>query len=57
MTKVNLIANGPLIVLGEHTVTLEDGTEVVKEKRASYCRCGQSGNFPFCDGRHKDLQQ
>ena len=53
MTKVNLISNGPLIVVGEHLVTLEDGTEVVKEKRASYCRCGNSENLPFCDGRHK----
>ncbi|WP_432412922.1 CDGSH iron-sulfur domain-containing protein [Rasiella sp. SM2506] len=55
MTAINLIGKGPLIVLGEHTVTLEDGSQVVKETRASYCRCGSSENFPFCDGRHKGL--
>lgn len=54
MTKVNLIGKGPLIVVGEHILTLEDGSEVIKESRASYCRCGKSENFPFCDGKHKN---
>jgi len=53
MTKVNLMANGPLIVVGEHTVTHPDGSSEVKATRASYCRCGKSSNLPFCDGRHK----
>ncbi len=52
MIKVNLIPNGPMIVLGAMTITHEDGTEEVKETRASFCRCGKSDNMPFCDGGH-----
>jgi CDGSH-type Zn-finger protein len=52
MTKVNLIANGPMIVVGEITITHEDGTTEVKDKRASFCRCGKSENMPYCNGAH-----
>lgn len=55
MAKVNLIENGPLIVLGEITITHEDGTTEVKEARASFCRCGQSENMPYCNGAHKSV--
>lgn len=24
-------------------------------KRVSFCRCWQSGTFPYCDGTHKKL--
>ncbi len=54
MTKVNLIENGPMIVLGEITITHEDGREEIKETRASFCRCGKSENMPFCNGSHKN---
>ncbi len=54
MTKVNLIANGPMIVVGEITITHEDGTTEVKDKRASFCRCGKSDNMPFCNGAHNN---
>ena len=53
MTKVNLIDNGPLVVVGEHTITHTDGSQEVKPSRASYCRCEKSANMPFCDGAHK----
>lgn len=53
MTKVNLIDNGPLVVVGEHTITHPDGSQEVKPARASYCRCEKSANMPFCDGAHK----
>jgi len=36
--------NAPLIVAGK-----EDGF------RATFCRCGQSKNKPYCDGSHKDV--
>lgn len=45
--------NGPLLVRGPITVVLPDGT-VEEVPRAAFCRCGQSGNKPFCDGSHRD---
>jgi len=54
MTKVNLIENGPLIIVGEMIITHEDGSTEVKDKRASFCRCGKSENMPFCNGAHKN---
>jgi uncharacterized Fe-S cluster protein YjdI len=44
--------NGPLVVHGVLEVTLPDGTVVERPKVASFCRCGQSANKPFCDGSH-----
>ncbi|WP_151674253.1 CDGSH iron-sulfur domain-containing protein [Patiriisocius marinus] len=53
MAKVNLIENGPLVVVVEMTITHEDRTTDVKDTRASFCRCGKSENMPFCNGAHK----
>lgn len=52
---VKVIQGGPLLVTGAMEVTLADGSTVLKETRASFCRCGQSQNQPFCDGVHKGL--
>ena len=43
--------NGPLRVVGEIRVRLEDGTEEVLP-RATLCRCGGSARKPFCDNTH-----
>ena len=52
--QVNLIENGPAIVLGTVEVTYPDGRVELRERRASFCRCGKSVNHPFCDGSHKN---
>jgi uncharacterized Fe-S cluster protein YjdI len=53
-SAVQIVArpNGPLVVHGVLAVTLPDGTVVERPKVASFCRCGQSANKPFCDGSH-----
>jgi uncharacterized Fe-S cluster protein YjdI len=51
--KVTLIDNGPVIVLSALEVTHPDGSVEMKERRASFCRCGKSEKFPYCDGTHK----
>jgi CDGSH-type Zn-finger protein len=43
--------NGPLYVRGRLKVRRQDGS-VREETRVALCRCGQSGNKPFCDGTH-----
>lgn len=51
--KVNLIDQGPVIVISPLEVTHPDGRVEIKERRASFCRCGKSEGFPYCDGSHK----
>lgn len=51
-TKVEVLPNGPLLVYGNLLVKLKDGTEASKSKVTAFCRCGKSGNKPFCDGSH-----
>jgi CDGSH-type Zn-finger protein len=54
-TKVTILNNGPLRVEGDFTVVDQDGKEFGLGGRTavSFCRCGHTGNSPFCDGTHK----
>jgi len=40
------------LVYGTLKVTHNDGNEEVKNKTTAFCRCGGSGNKPYCDGTH-----
>jgi CDGSH-type Zn-finger protein/uncharacterized Fe-S cluster protein YjdI len=46
--------NGPLFVRGHLRIRRQDGS-VLEETRVALCRCGQSGNKPFCDGTHRRI--
>lgn len=46
-TRVDPLVDGPLQLRGDLRIVLDDG--VLTETRASMCRCGRSGNKPFCD--------
>ena len=48
-------ADGPLLLSGGVRVVAADGTVLYEGERAALCRCGQSGNKPFCDGTHKKV--
>jgi hypothetical protein len=50
---VRLIENGPVVVEGSFRVIGSDGKEHESMRIVSFCRCGQSGNMPFCDGTHR----
>jgi CDGSH-type Zn-finger protein len=43
---------GPLWVRGGIPIESSDGTEYEVRKNVTLCRCGKSGNKPFCDGTH-----
>jgi len=45
--------NGPLHVTGAIRLDNSRGEVVVTEAQFWLCRCGGSGNKPFCDGTHK----
>jgi CDGSH-type Zn-finger protein len=51
--SVAAIADGPLWVRGGVPVVAADGTMYEARNRQTLCRCGASGNKPFCDGSHK----
>jgi CDGSH-type Zn-finger protein len=47
------IPNGPLRIDGRFEMRTADGQHFVCGDKAWLCRCGASGNKPFCDGTHK----
>ena len=53
---IRLRDDGPLVIQGAVRVIDADGREFVlpsDKPLLALCRCGQSGNKPFCDGSHK----
>ncbi|GAX91289.1 hypothetical protein EFBL_2955 [Effusibacillus lacus] len=52
MAEIKILDNGPLVASG---VTLVDGEgkQLETKDQVYLCRCGLSGNKPFCDGSHK----
>jgi CDGSH-type Zn-finger protein len=54
--SIRLRDDGPLVVQGPITIVDADGNQfsLPTDKPAiALCRCGHSGNRPFCDGSHK----
>lgn len=45
--------DGPLKIGGPHEITCGTGKAVKRGAVAFLCRCGASGNKPFCDGTHR----
>lgn len=52
-TKIEVLNNGPLMVKGEIEVIHTDGSTEKKTRNTAFCRCGKTGNIPYCDGSHK----
>lgn len=48
---VRLSPDGPVYVSGRIRLVLPGG-EVLEDTRMALCRCGASGNKPFCDNAH-----
>ena len=44
---------GPLEITGFFRVANAEGKIIEKEGPVFLCRCGESGNKPYCDGSHK----
>jgi uncharacterized Fe-S cluster protein YjdI len=54
-TKVDIMANGPILVHGKIIIKDSKGNEVEKTATTAFCRCGASSNKPFCDGTHNKV--
>lgn len=52
-TRITPEPNGPLVIRGKLSIETPEG--VLTETRAALCRCGGSGNKPFCDGTHSKI--
>ena len=52
---IRLRADGPLVLEGPFELRGSDGSEV-RGAAAALCRCGASGNKPFCDGSHRNIE-
>jgi CDGSH-type Zn-finger protein len=57
MADVTIIPSqdGPYLVSGLVTLSDVDGREIAHPDQMALCRCGHSGNKPFCDGTHATI--
>ncbi len=55
-TTIRVRDNGPLLVQGNFELHDAEGNSypLTEGQNVALCRCGLSGNKPFCDGSHKD---
>ena len=52
--KISPLEDGPLKVEGLGSLRDSRGEPVEVQGTIALCRCGASGNKPFCDGSHKE---
>jgi CDGSH-type Zn-finger protein len=50
--EIAVIDDGPIWVRGGIPIEAADGERLEVRNRVSLCRCGASGNKPFCDNSH-----
>ena len=55
VTEIKIQDNGPICVEGDFDIIDADGNKMNLGKKIYLCRCGNSGNKPFCDGSHKKV--
>lgn len=53
--KIEIAANGPILVHGTIEIKNSDGKVEIKENMTALCRCGASANKPYCDGAHRKI--
>jgi len=50
--KARINENGPLVISGRIRHAAHDGAPPAEYTEVALCRCGASGNKPFCDDSH-----
>jgi len=53
--EIQIMKDGPLVITGRIKLSDKDGKEYKTYSITSICRCGASGNMPFCDGTHRKI--
>lgn len=53
--EVRILKDGPILLTGLFKLTESSGIALDKEIEVYLCRCGGSGNKPYCDDTHKKI--
>lgn len=53
--RVAVVDDGPYVVTGGASVLGSEGVAYEVRNRMTLCRCGRSGQMPFCDGTHEKI--
>ena len=55
-TEITVFVNGPLKLKGKFVIKDAEGRafDLSGRDAVALCRCGHSGNKPFCDGSHRE---
>lgn len=53
--EAHVVADGPVYLRGDIEIHDAAGAVVARESRMALCRCGASGNKPYCDGMHEKI--
>ena len=53
MNTILVTTNGPYEFNGEFELMAADGRYLAHETQTWLCRCGRSGDKPYCDGSHE----
>jgi uncharacterized Fe-S cluster protein YjdI len=51
--SIRLRPDGPILIQHDCEITYSDGRKEIIKGNVALCRCGNSGNKPFCDGSHR----
>lgn len=54
--QITVHRNAGVFAQGPMTIFSSDGNFSATRNEAAFCRCGRSGNKPFCDITHKECQ-
>ena len=55
ITNILIKPNGPILVNTDCQITHSNGEVEIKQGSIALCRCGASGNKPYCDGTHRKI--
>lgn len=54
--RVAVVDDGPYFVSGGASMVGSEGVAYEVRNRMTLCRCGTSGQMPFCDGTHEKIE-